>query len=274
MTRPPIYLMSFITFLILYLPLIPLTIQLFLKRTSVPPTWGTKGFMVAGQVFSVFSDSNRYMIVPFFVLFMIGTFFLWKVDKAKTLLVAGLLGIPIIISIILSERMPMNAYYLIYLLPFYFLGISLSFKPLAGLYKVKDITVIVIVIFFVMQAPLLTSEYNTYFTTYSKSDWRGIADTVKENSAKGDYIIAVPFVTRLPLDVYYHNESDLTYEFGIRNESEIKQILLSLNNKQAFFVVTGDIYFTDRSEKTEQWLQNNTQLIGTTKGIELYKLTD
>ena len=266
------YVISFITFLIISLPLLSMSIGLSFKRTSIPPVWGTKGLDVIYEVFSALSEYHRFMMALFFVLFIIGTFFFWKVDRAKTILIVGLLAIPLIISLYLSERMPMTARYLIYLFPFFFLGISLSFKPLAGLYKRKDVTIILIVIFFLFQAPFLAYYYIPYSTQYSKEDWRGIAHSIEENSTNGDYIFVVPYYTRLPLDIYYSNKSDGTYEFGVRNESEIKQILRGIKNNQAFFVVTGHLKAADPDGSTIQWLQNNTQRIGMTKGIELYKL--
>ena len=266
------FMVSFITFLIISLPLTPLIIELSLKRTRIPPVWGTKGLDVIYEIFSALSEYHRFMMALFFVLFIIGTFFFWKIDKAKTILLVGLLAIPIIISVYLSERMPMTARYLFYLLPVFFLGISLSFKPLAGLYKGKDITIILIVIFFLFQAPFLAYYYIPYSTQYSKEDWRGIAHNIEENSASGDYIFVVPYYTRLPLDIYYSNKSDGTFEFGVRNESEIMPILLSVKSNQAFFVITGHIKAADPDGSTIQWLQNNTHRIGMTKGIELRKL--
>jgi mannosyltransferase len=265
-------LLSFIIFLVISVPLLVFTIELFKKRTSVTPLWGAKGLDVIYKIFSALSEYDRSMIVLFIVLFMIGSFFLWKIDKAKTILMVGLLAIPIIVSIFLSERMPITARYLIFLLPFFFLGISLSFKPLAKLFKGKDITIILIVIFFLFQVPFLVYYYVPYSTDYSKEDWRGIAHSIEENSSRGDYVIVVPYYSRLPLDIYYNNSSDGTYEFGIQNESEIKPILLRAKNNQVFFVVTGHIKATDPDGSTETWLLNNTQRIGMTNEIELYKL--
>ena len=53
--------------------------------------------------------------------------------------------------------------------------------------------------------------------------------------------LSVPYYTQLPLDIYYSNRSYGTYEFGVRNESEIQPILLGLKNNQAYFVVTWHI---------------------------------
>jgi hypothetical protein len=173
----------------------------------------------------------------------------------------------------LSERMPMTDRYLIYLLPVFFLGIALSLKPLAGLVRGKDITVILVILFFLFQAPFLAYYYAPYYTQYSKEDWRGMALTIQENNTPGDYIIVVPYYTRLPLDIYYNNGSQGTFEFGVRNESEIIPILSGVHNTTAYFVVTGHIAAADPDGSTMRWLQNNTQRIGTTKTIELYRLT-
>jgi 4-amino-4-deoxy-L-arabinose transferase-like glycosyltransferase len=251
---------------------VPLTIDLYLQRTSTPPLWGIKGSEVFFHIFSALSEYHRSTTALFIILFVIGIFFTWKNDRAKALLIGGLLTIPVLISFFLADRMPMDERYLFYLFPFFFLGISLSFKPIAKFFQDKNVIIILIVIFFLLQTPFLTSFYNTYFTKYSKEDWRGIAQSIEENSAEGDYIIVIPYYTQLPLDIYYSNKSDGTYEFGVQDESEIKPLLLKLKNNQAYFVVTQHIKKADPDGSTIQWVNNNTQRIGMSEEIELYRL--
>jgi uncharacterized membrane protein len=274
--HPRLYALSFITFILVSLPLVQVTINLFLKRTSLSPLWGYKGLELIDQIFRVLSGYHRSIMALFLLLFVIGIFFTWKIDKSKALLIVGLLAVPLIISFFLAERMPMDERYLFYLIPSFFLGISLSFKPLAGLFKGKilgkNVIIILIVIFFLIQIPFLSLYYNSYFTKYSKEDWRGIAHSIEEHSAEGDYIILVPYYTKGSLDIYYNNRSDGTYEFGVRNESEILPLLLRLNNNQAYFVVTRHINVVDPDGSTIQWLDNNTQRIGITRDIELFSL--
>lgn len=270
LTQPHRYALSFVTFLIISLPLVPLIIHLVLTRRNSLLGWGLKGLDLIYAIFINLSEKNLYMLALFCVLFVIGTFFFWKTDKVKTILIAGLLALPIIISIYLSERIPLDPRYLLYLLPVFFLGISLSIKPLARLVKSKDITLVVIILFFLIQAPFLAMEYNSYFTTYSNGDWRGMAHSIEENSIEGDYIIVIPGYGRLPLDIYYSSESDGTYEYSAQNVSQIEQILLRLKNNQAYFVVPGNI--KNLGGSTIQWFHNNTQLIGKYHGIELYSL--
>jgi len=270
LTQPFRFVLSFVTFLIIVLPLMPVAINLFIKRTGVP-SLGTKGLEVAYRIFNTLSGYHRSMMVFFCVLFIIGIFFLWKTDKTKTILITGLLVIPIIVSIFLSETMPVTDRYLIYLIPFFFLGISLSLKSIARLFEGKDVTKIVILIFFLIQVPFLALSYNTHFTKYSKADWRGIAESIEENSSKGDYIVVFPYYHRLPLDLYYSNTSHGTYEFGIRNESEIQQILPGVKNNQVFFVVVDGVTIADPDGSTIQWIQDNTTRVGMFNGIRLFK---
>jgi 4-amino-4-deoxy-L-arabinose transferase-like glycosyltransferase len=274
--QPHVYALSFLTFILVCLPLVPLTIDLYLQRTGTPPLFGYKGLEIISRIFLSLSEYHRTLMALFLVLFVIGIFSLWKKDRAKALLIVGLLTVPALISIYLAERMPMDERYLFYLLPFFFLGISLSFKPLAGLFKGKilgkNLIIILIVIFFLIQAPFLALYYNAYFTQYSKEDWRGIAQSIEENSAEGDFIFVIPYYTQLPLDIYYSNKSDGTYEFGVRNESEILPLLPRLKNNQAYFVVTEHINAVDPDGSTIQWLHNNTQRVGVTRDIELYSL--
>jgi uncharacterized membrane protein len=270
--NPNRFAVSFITFVIVSLPLIPLMITLYLKRTSVPPLYGIKGLDLLNQLFNAISGYHRTTMALFFLLFVIGCVSIWKADKSKAVLIAGLFAIPIIISVYLAEKMPMDVRYLMYLLPFFFTGISLSLKPLADVFRNKKAISIVIVIFFLIQMPFLALSFNTYYTRYSKEDWRGIAADIEKNSSAGDAVIVVPFYTRLPLDYYYSNTSGGTFEFGVRNESEIQPILPDFNNKQVYFVVTGHIKASDPDGSTLQWLDNNTRLISEKTDIGLYTL--
>lgn len=208
-------------------------------------------------------------MILFCILFIIGIVYLWKNNRFNAVMIFGLLVIPVLVSIFLAEKVAMDERYLFYLLPVFFIGISIGLKSLAGLFGGKKITAIIVVIFFIIQIPFLALYYTTYFTQYSREDWRGMAKNIEEKSEEGDFIIIVPYYTRLPLDFYYSNKSDKTYEFGVRNVSEITSVLMNLKNHQAYFVVTDHIESADPTGNTTQWLKNNTKLIGFTKSIEL-----
>jgi uncharacterized membrane protein len=263
--------LSLITFTVICLPLVPLLINLYIKRTSLPPlSWGIKGLEIFNQIFRALSGYHRSVMVIFIGLFIIGIVFMWRTDKSKAVLIGGLLAVPILISFFLAERMAMDVRYLFYVYPFFFLGISIGLKSLSGLFKGKNFFSIFVVIFFLIQVPFLALYFTTYYTNYSKEDWRGLSKIIQDNSAEGDYIIVVPYYTRLPLDMYYSNKSDGTNEMGVRNESEILPILPGLKNNTAFFVVTGHMNSADPDGSTRQWLDNNTQHIASTRDIELF----
>jgi mannosyltransferase len=267
-----LYALALCTFILVCLPLVPLLMNAHPARTAIPPTLGVKGLLVAKQIVFSLSEYQLFLEGLFCVLFVIGIIFIGKNDKAKALLLVGLLGIPVLISIYLAETVPMDIRYLFYLLPFFFLGISLSFVYLAELCKFRNAFIILVVIFFLIQAPFLAVYYNTYFTTYSKEDWRGIAHAIEQTSTRGDIIFVIPYYTKLPLDIYYNNGSYGTYEFGVRNESEILPLLAGLKTNQAHFVVTSHINAVDPDGSTLQWLHNNTHRTGTARSIELYSL--
>ncbi|HZD43589.1 MAG TPA: glycosyltransferase family 39 protein, partial [Methanomicrobiales archaeon] len=113
-------------FCLLCLPMIPVVVWLFFVRTSVPPTWGSLGLETIPAVASGFAGDNLLIVVISTVLLLVGLIELRRRDRAKFLFAAGLLAIPLIISILLSTRMPMHPRYLIYLLPLYFIGISIG----------------------------------------------------------------------------------------------------------------------------------------------------
>ena len=267
------YALAPITFLIICIPLVPLLGNLLFNRTSIPPlTWGIKGFEVPYQIFAVLSEYHNFVLALFLVLFVTGIFFTWRADRLKASLLVSLLVIPIIISMYLAQKMSMDVRYLFYLFPFFFLGISLSLKPLSDLFRNKNAFSIIVVLFFLFQAPFLVSHYSRYYTDYSKEDWRGISKMIDNTSSVGDFIFVIPYYTRIPFDIYYSNRSKGTFEFGVQNESDIIPVLSGLKYNQAYFVVTGHIRTADPTGSTLQWLDNNTRLIGSTRDIELYAL--
>jgi uncharacterized membrane protein len=266
------YAFSSVTFILVCLPLVPLAVNLFFKRISIPPHWGVKGIDVFYQTFNALSEYHRSTMALFCVLFVIGIVSLGKTDKSKTIFIVGLLTIPLLVSVYLAEKMPMNARHLIYLLPFFFLGIAISLESLARMVRHKNFFVILLVIFFLIQAPFLLVTYNVYYSKYSKEDWRGIATIIKDTTVKGDYIIVIPNSTRVALDNYYSNTTDGTYEFGARNVSEIKQITSRSNNNHIFLVMTGYVTYADPTGNTLPWVKNNTRWIGSMQEIDLYAL--
>lgn len=272
MKEPYRYGISIVIFTLFCLPLTLIIFSLYNQLGSIPPVWGIKRFEFLNRLFITLSAEHFTLMVLFLLLFTSGLFFILKHDKAKGILVMGLFALPIFIGLYLAEVTPMDVRYLILLLPFFFLGISCSIKPLANLLKYKNATSIFLIIFFAIQTPFLALTYHTYYTEYSKEDWRGIANSLRETSSGGDYIFIVPGYTSLPLNFYYDNTTDATFEFGTQNESEISSRIENLKNNKAFFVVTDHIKAADPGGRTLKWIKNNSHIIEKKNGINLYLL--
>src|SRR5208337_4405097 len=104
-----------IVFVLLSLPLIIVTLQLFVLRTSSAPTYGIQGLGIILETFnqiSGFNDIAMYVLVALFVIGIIQTF---RIGKNKGIFLVLITVLTFVISYILSFKMPMEPRYLIFL---------------------------------------------------------------------------------------------------------------------------------------------------------------
>jgi hypothetical protein len=100
----------------------------------------------------------------------------------------------------------------------------------------------------------------SYYTQYTKDDWRGFANTLELNTNYGDNVIIVPGYISQPLNYYYDNSTDKTTEIFINNVSDLKGV-------KGWVVLTEDA----TSEET-RWIENKTNLGIKYGNIYLYNI--
>lgn len=255
------------TFVILSLPLIVATIQLFLIRTSAAPTYGIQGLSVIWISIQQFFGFNLVISVIFLLIFIVGMVEIFRTNlKWGVLFTLVIIG-TFLISWALSYKMPMIPRYLLFLLPFFFIGVACINRPLLSFYPRKSVVYLLMAGFMVLTAILLPS----YYTTYSKEDWRGFSQQLGTMTQKGDVVVVLPGYITQPLDYYYSNSSAGTFEYGAYSVSEIQNITRASTGKQVFFIITGDIGAADPSGSVVNWIQKNTTYIGEDTGIYLFR---
>ena len=195
----------------------------------------------------------------------VGLVFLYAKDKNKCLFSAMFLLLPIVISVLISSKMTMNPRYLIYLLPIYFTLVAMSYPLVFRLIPNRNLLYLFIILIGVMNAPLLAE----YYSGYTKEDWRGFAGTVEAKTQDGDIIVVVPGYMSVPLNYYYSNLTDKTFEYGADNSTELERINQLKGNKSIFFVVTGDISAMNPEGDALRWLTENARLDTERTGIYL-----
>ncbi|MCK9278517.1 MAG: glycosyltransferase family 39 protein [Methanoculleus sp.] len=259
--------LSVIAFVVASLPLLIVTVNLFLVRTSSAPTFGIQGLDVIYQTLRQVSGFSDLLMAAFMVLFLIGVAYTWREDRNGALLLIFMMVLPLAASLVLSSRMPMIPRYLIYLLPVYFIGIASAYPGLYALVRDRRAVYIAIAAAVLVSVPFLS----TYYTTPQKNDWRGFSADLGGMTGEGDLVVVLPPYMAQPLDYYYSNATDGTVELGATTGDELQAIRDRYPDRRAFYVVTTDIFAADPTGDAVGWLDGNAAFAGQRMGIYLFR---
>jgi 4-amino-4-deoxy-L-arabinose transferase-like glycosyltransferase len=258
-----------IVFVVLSAPLIIVTLQLFVLRTSSAPTYGIQGLGIIFETFIQVAGMNEIAMFLLVALFIVGIIQAFRIGKNKGIFLVLITVLTFVISYILSFKMPMLPRYLIFLSIVLFLGIAVSYRLVYSLWNTRAVVYGFIIVFFVISAPVLTG----YYSGYSKEDWRGFSATLQQKTMPGDIVISVPGYIAQPLDYYYSSAKAQTKESGATTAADLENISYENGNRTIYYVVTGDISAADPNGDAIAWLKNNTQLVGTDATQSIYLFT-
>jgi hypothetical protein len=189
-------------------------------------------------------------------------------DRNKGLFLVALTVLPFAISWFLSYKIPMVPRYLIVLAPVYFIGIALAYKPVFRMISNRGVVYgfIALMVLLSVTTPFFTS----FYTQYSKEDWRGFSGQIPRLTHPGDFIVTVPGYVSQPFNYYYSNSSDQVFEYGANTAADLDAIASQKTNNTIYYVVTGDISSADPSGDAVKWLTEHTKQVGETTGIYLF----
>jgi mannosyltransferase len=247
----PIY--SIIIFTVCTLPLIVVTVGLFMRRISSAPTYGLKGFDLIQSTMLTIGNFNIYMEWFIIALVAIGMIILFIHERKYFYTFCLFIVIGFVVSIIFSYSVPMLPRYLIVMLPIFFTVIAYGISDISK--RHKAVAGIILIIFVIFAAMAL----QTYYTNFSKEDWRGYSTKLAYDTQPGDTIVVVPDYMRLPLDYYYNATNDSVIEYGVYNYT---QLMNYTNIPNTYFIITSDIFSIDTNGSMLQWIQANNQYIG------------
>lgn len=260
--------LSIVLFLVLCFPLILPTIQLFATRTSSAPTFGIQGLGIISETFKQLSGFSDIPMFLFLILFIIGIIQAFLIDKNKGFFLVALTVLTFVISFILSYKMPMQPRYLIFFNTVFFLGVAVSYKMFYSLINNRGVVYGFIAMLVLLS--VTTPFFMSYYSGYSKEDWRGFSGQIQQMTKPGDLVVVVPGYIKQPLNYYYSNESDQTFEFGANTGKQLEAINAGRGNNTAFFVVTGDISSENPNGDAIVWLNTYTKPLGQNTGIYLF----
>jgi 4-amino-4-deoxy-L-arabinose transferase-like glycosyltransferase len=248
------------------LPLGIISIPVLLASKSGGPTFGVQGFAVIQETLVQLLGFNILSAMILITLFLIGLTTLFIKEKENGILLIWILAFTFIASIVLSFKIPMVPRYLIFLDIVLVLGIAYSYKLFYSLSQNKIIIYAMIFIIAILSAPFLMS----YYSGYSKDDWRGFSKTLSSTTQPGDSIVIVPGYMYQPLNYYYSNATDGTTEYLASNEAELASAR-ALQTKTSYYIVTGDIMSANPNGDALRWIQNNTQQVYQSSNIFVFK---
>ena len=254
-------------FIVLCFPLILVTIQLFVTRTASAPTYGIQGLGIISETFRQVAGFNDIALFLLFALFVIGIIQAFLIDKNKGIFLVFLTVLTLVISYILSFRMPMQPRYLIFLSIIFFVGVAISYRVFYSLANHRGVVYGFVIVLILISAPTLMP----YYSGYSKEDWRGFAGVIQQKTNPGDQIIFIPGYMSQPFDYfYYSNATDHTFEFGASSGKELESVYARKGNSTQYYIVTPDIRAANPNGDAEAWLSEHTQFYGQYNGIYLF----
>jgi 4-amino-4-deoxy-L-arabinose transferase-like glycosyltransferase len=253
-------------FVILSLPLLLLSVQLFASRTASAPTYGIQGLGIIVETFYEISGSNDLAMFFLVALFIIGIVQAFIINKNKAAFLVLITVITVIVSYFLSFKMPELPRYLIFLSIVFFIGIAVSYMFFYSLWGSKAVVYGFIILLFIVSAPMLSA----YYSGYSKPDWRGFSESLQEKVSPGDTVVSIPGYISQPLDYYFSSVKSDIREYGATTSQDLEKIYSQKGNGTMYFVVTDDISAADPNGDAVAWLKNNTNFVGQDTGIYLF----
>jgi len=262
------FIWSIVTFILLTLPLIVVTVELFLVRTSSPPTFGLNGWDVISRALSDLSGFNIGAIILLITLFGIGLLWAFVHERRKGVLIAFSIIAILMISYYLSFRMPFQTRFLIIMIPFYFLGIAYSSRAFCQIFKKNYVVYVLIACIFLINFPVLSQ----YYTVQTKENWRDFSREFERYTEDGDVVVLLPSYMQQPLNYYYNSSRDNTIQIGASGVKELEDLKDEHSGARIFIIMTADILAVEPSGQSVEWLKQNATFIGQYTGIYLFSI--
>jgi mannosyltransferase len=259
-------LISLMVFVFLCLPLIIVTVRLFLIRTSAPPTYGIQGFGIIIESIQQFFGYNLYSALFFSILLIMGFIQIFKIDKIKFFLFVSIIIVTFLASWGLSYKMPMIPRYLIFMLPIFFIGVAAGFRLIYSAINNRWFIYLIIAAIILIATPFMIG----YYSSFSKEDWRGFSKNIESMTKDGDLVVLAPGYISLPFNYYYSNTTDKTVEFGANTRNDLEKISSLKGNSSIFIILTSDLFAADPGGGSLQYLKENATFAGQNTGINLF----
>jgi mannosyltransferase len=259
------WLYGVIFFVIVSLPMIILTVNLFMIRTSKAVTYGFQGIPMIAETLMQFSGSEMYFAVILIFLVIAGAVTMWKHEKPTLLFIAMAVILTFVLSYLLSFRMPMIPRYLIFLLPVFFIAAASVWRYLCPILKDGKAVYAMLAVALLISVPAI----GAYYSQFQKEDWRGFAQGFSSMTGNGDVVVVLPGYISMPFDYYYSNATDGTIELQATTRVELERIAAGYPGHHIYYVLTDDLMAADPGGESVNWLGDHAENIVSHTGIYL-----
>jgi uncharacterized membrane protein len=264
----PVLLAGAVCFL-LSLPMLLFTIHAGISKFAAVESWGVKGAKVITSTLVGELGPFDGVVIILLLLFLLGLVQLYRNNRHQFFFMVVAIALPFVITVALSYRMAITFRYLIGLLPFFFLGISYCISSVHRHIFTVRLSCIVILIIIALSVPSL----NLYYSSDSKSgeDWKGLSLELHNLTGAGDTILVYPYFYKTPLAYYYHNETEYSFVYGIKNETDLAGLAIQNPDQKFFLIIVGSGSLTPPGE-IGQWINSHAVLVEKHEELSLYRV--
>ena len=223
----------------------------FVSRTF---NWGLSMWNIPTQTFLMFSYYSDVIALVFIVLAIVALGMVWHQNRERMIALVVILFLPMLISMYLSQIIPFNVRYHIYLIVVFLALVAMPLAWIGQKVHRKYGTLAIIAIILMGSIVPLAS----YYTEPLQEDWRTLSLNLNQITQPGDIIAPLPWYMVQPLSYYYDNTTDGTYYQAIPLNSTGFQTLDKATGT-VYFVVTWDITAADPTGYSVQYLNGHAE---------------
>jgi hypothetical protein len=255
-------------FTLLVIPFVTIGPSLFGRRTGMGVAWGADPVMMVTDIFVEMAGFHILFALIFLLLALVGM--RRYLDPSFAVLVPLAIVVPLIISAALAPHMDLSVRYLIFLLPVFFTLVGSGFVDLFDRVNMSTHQMLLVAGLFIaiIAAPTLM----TYYTEYTKIDYRGAATYLTAVTNDGDTVVLVPQSRESAFLYYYNATTDGTTFISLNPDIPDLDTLVQ-KSRTVWLVKTEVTECLDPNAPINRWLADHAMTAQQTyTWIEMYRV--
>jgi len=224
-------------FAICVVPFLTIGPALFGRRTGMGVVWGADPLMMVTDIFVEMAGFHILFALLFILLAVVGM--RHYCDPSFAAFVPLTIIVPLIISAILAPHMDLSVRYLIFLIPVFYTLVGTGIVDVVDQLTWSPLPLLCIVGLFIIliNAPTLA----TYYTDYTKIDYRGAATYLTDATNDGDIVLLIPQSRESAFTFYYTNTTDNTRYLPLQFGTEAERLNEIVRMPGTIWLVRADV---------------------------------